>query len=227
MDVIRSDDYHDYVILGDRFIGEFEQMYQNCEDPWHQDADGLSEREPLRRIVLEEIRSLGPKHILDVGCGLGYFTNQLRQHIPGAEVLGTELSKTAVSKAAARYPSCQFQELDALKLHLLQKTFDVVVCSELLWYILGDLNLFFKEVASVSHEKTSLVFSQYFPPPEEQRYGRDVIVGVEGFLRLIPFRVVKILEVNRLLSANERERQGKTGSHRVLLLCDCLQGQSR
>ena len=31
---ITSKDYHDYVIKDGNFIGEFEQMYQNVDDPW-------------------------------------------------------------------------------------------------------------------------------------------------------------------------------------------------
>ena len=33
MSVINSADYHDYFIKDGRFIGEFEQMYRNVEDP--------------------------------------------------------------------------------------------------------------------------------------------------------------------------------------------------
>lgn len=29
-----SKDYHDYVIKNGGFIGKFEEMYQNIEDPW-------------------------------------------------------------------------------------------------------------------------------------------------------------------------------------------------
>lgn len=32
---INSKDYHDYVFKDGKFIGAFEEMYQNVEDPWH------------------------------------------------------------------------------------------------------------------------------------------------------------------------------------------------
>jgi hypothetical protein len=35
MKEIKSDDYHDYVIKDGKFIGAFEEMYQNIDDPWH------------------------------------------------------------------------------------------------------------------------------------------------------------------------------------------------
>ena len=33
-----SNDYHKYVIKDGKFIGDFETMHQNCEDPWFQDS---------------------------------------------------------------------------------------------------------------------------------------------------------------------------------------------
>lgn len=33
-----SKDYHDYMIKDGKFIGKFEERYQNCEDPWNQDT---------------------------------------------------------------------------------------------------------------------------------------------------------------------------------------------
>lgn len=218
----RSKDYHEYVIVDGRFVGAFEPMYQNCDDPWHQDADGLSDRVPLRRLALDEIRALAPRSILDVGCGLGYLTNEIQACVPAAEVLGVDISPTAVSRAAERYAACRFQALGAFELDRLQRRFDLVVCSELLWYIVHDLARFFEQLSLVAHENTALLFMQFFPAPQEQQYGRDILIGVDGFLRLLPFRVVKTIEVNRLLSAHERERQGRSGSHRVLLLCDGL-----
>ena len=32
---MNSKDYHDYVFKDGKFIGAFEEMYQNVEDPWH------------------------------------------------------------------------------------------------------------------------------------------------------------------------------------------------
>jgi hypothetical protein len=46
MSDVESKDYHDYIVVDGRFVGEFEPMYRNCEDPWHQEADGLSEHVP-------------------------------------------------------------------------------------------------------------------------------------------------------------------------------------
>ena len=33
-------DYHDYFIKDGRFIGRFEEMYRDVDDPWHIDALG-------------------------------------------------------------------------------------------------------------------------------------------------------------------------------------------
>ena len=36
-------DYHDYVIKNGNFIGQFEEMYQNCDDPWPESERDLAE----------------------------------------------------------------------------------------------------------------------------------------------------------------------------------------
>lgn len=32
-------DYHDYVIKDGKLIGEFDKMYADCDDPWHQSRE--------------------------------------------------------------------------------------------------------------------------------------------------------------------------------------------
>jgi len=66
-------DYRNYIIQDGRFVGAFEEMYRQCEDPWHQ----LQRRDPFG---YEAMLALMKKHlsdrvpwarILDLGSGLG------------------------------------------------------------------------------------------------------------------------------------------------------------
>ena len=40
MSELKSKDYHDYFIKDGRFIGRFDEMYKNVDDPWHIDRLG-------------------------------------------------------------------------------------------------------------------------------------------------------------------------------------------
>lgn len=76
MPVIRSSDYHDYVIKDGKFIGEFEQMYQHVADPWRcvEEADAFK-----NQLLLGAVRHVegDVKRALDIGCGLGALTTRL------------------------------------------------------------------------------------------------------------------------------------------------------
>ena len=67
--------YQDYVIKDGNIIGEFEQMYQDFDDPWEQ---GAKEEWASEKIVaLKMIEKLKPKKVIELGCGHGHFTNRI------------------------------------------------------------------------------------------------------------------------------------------------------
>ena len=74
MGIIKSNDYRDYVIKDDKFIGAFEEMYRDCPDPWHQD-----ELPPLAEdIALLLLSKRRYQRVLDIGCGKGRFTSRVK-----------------------------------------------------------------------------------------------------------------------------------------------------
>ena len=67
--------YQDYVIRDGRFVGEFEEMYLDYEDPWHQTQRELWASD--KAVALNLIRKVGAKRVMEVGCGLGRFTKRI------------------------------------------------------------------------------------------------------------------------------------------------------
>ena len=105
MEQIKSQDYHDYVIKEGRFIGAFEEMYRNVEDPWrHGDAKAPPYDLMLYLLKKYEICSQGGT-IFDVGCGKGAFTARMRAEMPLAKITAVDIAPTAIQKARARYGS--------------------------------------------------------------------------------------------------------------------------
>lgn len=78
-------------------------------------VDGYMDEWPAdkKQRVFDLIRELGlPDHgrALDFGCGNGVFTEVARQALgPGWQIVGTEISKTAVENARRRFPACTFR----------------------------------------------------------------------------------------------------------------------
>lgn len=102
-------------------------------DKW--EREGVEGR-ILRRFrarVAGEVKVLGPRRVLDVGCGEGYVTTALSAALPGAEVVGVEPREEAREAAAA----CGVTTVaaDARSLPFADGEWDVVVCTEVLEHL--------------------------------------------------------------------------------------------
>lgn len=158
------------------FRGEFEAMYGDIEDPWGCAAvvDSLNNRLFMEILFHER----GFERIIDVGCGLGAFTQRVKERQPEARVSGCDISATAVRKAMAAYPEIEFFVLDIQKGEI-SGQYDLIILSEVLWYILDNVGEVFAKIHDALRPGGVLAIHQYFP--DEQRYGTGIIHGVEGF----------------------------------------------
>lgn len=130
-----SEPYHSYVFDGARrkFVGAFEDMYRNEDaegyDSWHQeDLTTVSRR--ISRAILDRHEY---RRILDIGCGKGAFTSLLKR--PGNEVIGIDVSETAIAKAQARDADIDFRCLETSDVASLGVGFDLVLVMEVLSYL--------------------------------------------------------------------------------------------
>ena len=104
--------YHKYVFDIDKreFVGSFEEMYQNEQvdnfDSWHQEDS----RHLQRKIALSILDEYNFQSIVDVGSGKGVLTHLLKKR--NNQVIGLDISPTAVEKAKARFPDIQFNSMD-------------------------------------------------------------------------------------------------------------------
>jgi 2-polyprenyl-3-methyl-5-hydroxy-6-metoxy-1,4-benzoquinol methylase len=167
------------------FRGEFEKMYSDIEDPWGCEAgkSSLNNRIFLDVIFADDRRY---ERILDIGCGLGGLLSTIRARNGGGYVLGVDVSATAVEKARRQYPEVSFQQRNIVTEDLGERDFDLVVTSEVLWYMLDNLPLFYDRIEATMSHGGVLAVHQYFPT--EQRFGKDVIDGLSGYLRFMESR---------------------------------------
>lgn len=65
---------------------------------------------PKYRVIAVK-RILGnfiPKKIIDIGCGLGYTTNELKNVFPNSKVSGIDISRDGIDYAKQRFSDCEF-----------------------------------------------------------------------------------------------------------------------
>ena len=85
--------YHDYVIKDGVFIGEFERMYEDCNDPWHQTELKWHKLSFSRNIAILNMKRLNIESIIEFGCGFGFFTNMIKESM--INVKGVDISPRA------------------------------------------------------------------------------------------------------------------------------------
>lgn len=174
---IRSNDYHDYVIKDGRFVGEFEQMYRNVEDPWH--CSELAQNFD-NALVLAAVAHAGraSRTVLEVGCGIGAITRRIVEALPHARIHACDISPTAIAKAERVNPTVRFFTHDLCgdePLPLDARSVDLIVMVQVMWYILPALERTFAAYHTLLAAGGHLIVSQAFYPSVVQKYGRGTL----------------------------------------------------
>src|SRR5262249_12552455 len=160
--------YQDYVIRDGALIGEFEELYQDFDNPWHQTERERDASEKF--IAIRLLQNLGVQKVLELGSGLGQYAGALAD--AGFEVRGIEISPTAVEKARATYPNVDFQVGDVLDFAKYREFEpDAIVMAEITWLVLEQLD---DLLAFLRHEYAGrvLVHLLHTYGPGVQQYGR-------------------------------------------------------
>ena len=75
--------------------------------------------------------NFSPKKILDVGCGLGFCTNEIKKFYDYSDVLGIDVSKDAIQYASEYFKDCRFLNLTVdPNVSNLEKDFDLIFTFE-------------------------------------------------------------------------------------------------
>jgi SAM-dependent methyltransferase len=170
------------------FVGNFEGLYREVDDPWDQSAPKNSSYKQYytlsRRRLLNALLTLNcsSSKLLEIGCGLGYVLECINLKHPDLQLVGIDISQTAIAKAKAKYSNFDFYVSDIrVSKKKLQNQYDIVILSQMLWYILDDLTDVFKNISKYLHDDGILIITQAFFK-EQQKYGRDIIDGYEGLI---------------------------------------------
>ena len=109
----------------------FERLYSRARDPWGLQYSPFAMQRYLG--LIEIISQVAPCNaILDVGCGEGVFTKYLTGF--AQEVVGIDVSPTAIERAKERAPRASFHCVALEDFHA-ERRFDLVVAVEMLYYV--------------------------------------------------------------------------------------------
>jgi SAM-dependent methyltransferase len=184
------------------FKGEFEEMYCEIDDPWGCQKGALSLDNRIFTEMLFDGRNF--KKIWDVGCGLGGFTNCIFKRNGGGTIIACDVSSTAVKRARSLYPYIDFRCMNILTDGSDEfGYFDLIVANEILWYLLDGVKGVFTKFEKVLYKGGVLAIHQYFP--SNQRYGKEIIDGLEGFEIFLKNNTAFIFE-NKVVSYHEEGR---------------------
>lgn len=179
--------YQDFVIKDGELIGDFEGLYKNFADPWHQSSEDQL-NDTRRSIAINWCNKLkqqyGANRVIELGCGFGHLTHTLHEF--NFSVIGADISKTAVEKARNLHPSstfiqCALDEFNKLKLF----DADIYVMAEITWYVLNDLDDFIKNLKKAKLDRNKPVFLIHLLTTYSsgvQKYGADKFTNLDEIL---------------------------------------------
>ena len=113
--------------------------------------------------------------VLEVGCGEGYGTNLLSQHV--RKIIGLDVDKNTIAQASRKYcsESCVFEVYDGVRIPYNDNTFDAVVSFQVIEHLQDDIN-YVSEVYRVLKEHGSFVLTTpnrtYRLKPGQQPWNR-------------------------------------------------------
>lgn len=180
--------YQDFIIKDGKLVGDFEGLYNNFEDPWHQSrSDHLHDsRRSLAVNWCSRLREYyEATKVIELGCGLGHLTQVLRQQ--NFSVIGTDISKAAIEKARcinsnSVFVQCPISDFDTLTLF----DADIYLMAEITWYVLDDLDNFIENLKKARRQRNRPIFLIHLLTtyaPGVQKYGADKFTNLEEILR--------------------------------------------
>ncbi|MCT4638555.1 MAG: methyltransferase domain-containing protein [Bacteroidales bacterium] len=86
--------------------------------------------------VFKLISKIKPQSVLDIGCGDGIYTNEIKLGFPDIEVSGFDYSEEAINVACNNYKDMKFYRMDIYKIEdNIHKTYDLCVIRGLLHHL--------------------------------------------------------------------------------------------
>ncbi len=157
-----------------------ELFYNDFASDWESKINDLETQKRIKVIFnnLLNKSSLNSKKLLEVGCGMGYFS--AKAYELGANVTGVDIGDRLIKKSKKRVPKGKFQVATASDLPFDNNSFDIVICTEVLEHI-DNQDKAINELIRVLAKKGKLVITT---PNKIYKPLFDIL----GFLKIRPYK---------------------------------------
>ena len=176
--------YHDYVIKDGKFIGKFDEMYEAFNDPWTQSTQP---NKYSRMAGMIHLKNFGIKSLVEWGCGLGYYADWIKKET-NITPKSLDISPVAIEKARNLFPELDFEVANISTDLVKYSDYEAVMLSEIIWYILPDLQSIF-EVLKHHYKGKYLIVNQVFYKGT-QNYVTEYFINLNEFIDYVPFSLL-------------------------------------
>jgi SAM-dependent methyltransferase len=188
--------YQDYVIRDGKLVGDFEGLYRDCADPWHQSRSDHT-KDSRRALAVNWCQRLRSEHhsarVMELGCGFGHLSKALQDLSFNA--VGVDISRTAIEQARQLNPNTTFVEGALSDFDFLRRFDpDIFLMAEITWYILDDLDLFLRNLRQHSSQRTRPTFLIHLLTTYAagvQKYGVDHFTSLDEILKYFDLNYVE------------------------------------
>jgi len=184
---------YEFTICNGKMVGDFEGLYKKFKDPFLQSKKEkfeTSKKAIINYCELIKDKYKGKKKIttLEIGCGFGQLTKNLSKL--GFNSIGTDISETAIKKAKIN-TKCKFYTSDFSNYELYLKINpDIIIMSEISWYILPKLKNFIKFIKK-NFENKYLIHTLAIYYPGQQKYGKEYFKNLRGILDFFNLKYIE------------------------------------
>lgn len=171
------------------FVGDFDGLYRNEDDPWDQSGETGEmaryyefSRNRLMRALGKYVP--GDSMVMEIGCGHGYLSEQIKEH---CNVLGVDVSEEAVGKARSLHPGIPFVQSDVTRMSFSPSgKFSAVIIAQCWWYLLDRIDMALSNCIRCLKPGGVLILTQAFV--KDQLFGAEIADGFPGALDLLSRR---------------------------------------
>lgn len=117
---------------------------------------------------------------MDIGCGLGYFTNRVQPLCPS--LVGIDVSPTAVRRARELFSEIEFHVADIRSDDFVFGQFDLVIAKDLFWYVFPKMETVVVNITQMTNCNGCLFIFQSFPSLSKEFVGKGKIPDPDALL---------------------------------------------
>ena len=146
-----------------------EELYKKIDDPWNQ----TNLKYEIKNLILFLINYLSNNlTLLEIGSGLGIILDFIKDSNKNFNLIGSDISETAVKKYQDKYKNSQVIDITIDKdfLKIIEINPDVIFLKDVTWYILDNLNNIKKKIKDNFKGKYLIHIVNIY---ENQKYGKE------------------------------------------------------